>query len=64
MKIKLQSSITRKSQNKKREQKTRVKKLGDYVFDKISELRNLLFLFSFFQSKVSELRKISWDVTI
>ena len=34
------------------------------MFDKISELRNSVLLFLFFQSEVSELRKISYDVEI
>ena len=38
--------------------------MQNYIFDKISELRNSVFLFSFSQSKVSELRKINYDVTI
>ena len=49
--------------------KTRIKQLENYVFKniknyKISESRKSVFLFSFFHSKLSELRKISYDVTI
>ena len=34
------------------------------MFNRISESRNSIFLFSFFHSKVFELRKISYDDTL
>ena len=51
-------------QKGKRKEKTRVKSPADYIFDKICELHKLVCVFSIFHSKVSKLRKISYDVTI
>ena len=34
------------------------------MFNKVSELRKSVFLFSLFRSKVAELQKVSYDVTI
>ena len=65
MKIKLQSNITRKSKNKKKEnKKPELSNSEIFYLIRFSSYLTRFFLFSFLYCKVSELRKISFDVTI
>ena len=48
----------------KENKKKRVKQLGNFFSNKIFKLLNSVFLFSFFHCKVSELRKLSFEVTV